>query len=85
METMTGDTKHGPYIVCPLCHGRGTQTLHGYAYTADEMDEQGSDFVDNYMSGTYDHPCDHCHSKRVTTEEEWDNYNIMMHEMEMGY
>ncbi len=76
---------HEPYIVCPLCQGRGTQTLHGHAYTADEMWELGPDFIDDYRAGVYDHPCDHCQGKRVTTGSSWDDWQQMRHEQRMGY
>ena len=57
-------------IVCPVCKGRGTQTLHGHAYTADEMYEQGPDFIEDYMSGVYDHACDHCGGSKETTQSD---------------
>ncbi|MCP4897350.1 MAG: hypothetical protein GY906_10300 [bacterium] len=74
-----------PFIVCPLCQGRGTQTLHGAAFTADEIDEQGPEFLEDMMEGVYDHPCDHCGGKRVTTDTEWNDWQERRHEQEMGY
>lgn len=73
------------YIVCPQCGGKGTQTLHGAAYTREEMDELGPEFMDDYLSGVYDHPCDHCQGKRVTTQEEWDYEQERAREMVWGY
>ena len=73
------------YIVCPLCRGSGTQTLHGRAFTRGEMDEQGPEFLEDYLEGVYDHPCDHCKGKRVTTQEIWDDSQVRAHEMKMGY
>ena len=29
------------------------------------MAEQGEDFIDDYRSGVFDHPCDTCHGRKV--------------------
>lgn len=62
-------------IVCPTCRGRGVQTLHGIAMTADEVADQGPDFIDDMLAGMYDHPCDTCAGRNVVDEDE---YRMMM-------
>lgn len=64
------DPKTCVWKVCPTCSGRGHQTLHGRSYTADEMAELGPEFVEDYMAGVYDHPCDTC-GGRTTVCREW--------------
>ncbi len=57
-------------IKCPLCNGKGTQHLHGAAISADEFNED-PDFMEAYIEGVYEHPCDHCRGLGTTTEEAW--------------
>lgn len=56
---------------CPTCKGKGTQTLHGQAFTADDIDEQGPEFLEDILSGVYDHPCDDCGGSGNVDEEEY--------------
>lgn len=74
-------------ITCPTCEGRGTQTLHGEAYTADDMAELGPEFFEDYMEGVYDHACDTCGGARVVDEEEYlDRMEVLrVMRMESGY
>lgn len=65
--------KDGPFpskvIVCPSCEGRGTTLIpgmRGHAYTHDQLDELGEDFIDEMMSGVYDTVCNECQGKRIT-------------------
>lgn len=46
--------------ICYQCHGEGTSSAYLGAFTADEMDEMGDDFLDGYRSGLYDRSCDVC-------------------------
>lgn len=65
-------------IVCPTCQGRGVQTLHGHAFTGDELEELGPDFMDDMRDGMYDHPCDTCNGRNVVDEDE---YRVMMDDL----
>lgn len=67
--------EHGPFpskvVVCPTCEGSGkvlADGMRGHAYTWDEMEDLGEDFIDDYFAGRYDVPCDECHGLRVTAE-----------------
>lgn len=48
------------FEICSVCDGHGRSSAYLGAYTASEMDEQGPDFHDDYMSGVYDRTCDEC-------------------------
>jgi len=56
------------FAVCPRCEGRGSHVnpaVDGNGITADEMDELGPDFREDYLSGVYDVRCDECKGDRV--------------------
>ncbi len=51
--------------VCPRCQGKGTHDCWEGGMTRDEMDEQGPEFFEDYMSGVYDKVCSVCNGDRV--------------------
>lgn len=54
--------------VCSRCRGEGKHVnpnIDGNGITADEMEELGDEFRENYMSGLYDVPCEECKGERV--------------------
>ena len=51
--------------VCPRCDGKGKHDAWEGGMTASEMDEQGPDFFDDYMSGVYDVQCSVCRGRNV--------------------
>mgnify|MGYP003490976173 FL=1 len=51
--------------VCPRCLGDGTHDAWSNGMTADEMDEWGEDFIDDYLDGKYDVLCEECHGNNV--------------------
>lgn len=56
------------YAVCPRCRGEGSHvnpSVDGHGITAEEMDELGPEFLDDYMGGVYDVRCEQCHGDRV--------------------
>jgi hypothetical protein len=56
------------YAVCPRCEGRGSHVnpaVDGNGITAEEMDELGEDFREDYLSGVYDVRCEECGGNRV--------------------
>ena len=59
-------------VVCGRCDGKGVSTAYLGAYTMEEMDEQGPEFFEDYMSGMYDRQCDRCNGLRVTAVILWD-------------
>jgi predicted methyltransferase len=55
-------------VVCPRCNGKGVHDAWEGGMTSDEMNEQGPDFIEDYMSGAYDVVCSVCHGKNVVDE-----------------
>lgn len=80
------------YQVCPACKGEGTTTLHGVSFSESELNEaihDNPDFLEHYMGGAYDTPCETCDGKRVVTQKEldeaYDRYlEAQIHRMESG-
>lgn len=67
-------------IVCPSCDGRGTQTLGGASFTAEDFAED-PEFAENYMRGRYDEDCPECKGRnviRVVNEEYLEQSNPEM-------
>jgi len=50
--------------ICGTCQGHNVSTAHveheGGGITAEEMDELGEDFREDYFNGVYDLPCPDC-------------------------
>ena len=56
-------------VVCPSCDGSGSTLIpgmRGHAYTSDQLDELGDEFVEAMMGGDYDTVCEECHGLRVS-------------------
>lgn len=51
--------------LCPVCEGRGVSSAYLGAYTQDELDEAGPEFLEDYVNGVYDRACDRCDGLRV--------------------
>lgn len=54
--------------VCPRCRGEGSivnPSVDGHGITADEMDELGPEFMQDYLDGLYDVRCPRCTGLRV--------------------
>jgi len=59
------------YAVCPRCRGEGSHvnpSVDGHGITAEEMDELGPEFFEDYMGGLYDVACERCEGKRVVPQ-----------------
>ena len=48
------------WVICSTCRGNGQHSLGMGCFTQDDMDEQGPDFREDYMSGRYDQSCEPC-------------------------
>jgi len=53
------------FEVCPQCEGKGMSCAYLGAFTAEDMIEEGPEFMEEYMAGHYDRTCDECGGKRV--------------------
>jgi hypothetical protein len=54
--------RKGNWMICPACHGNGTHVnpnIDAGGITASEMHDD-PEFLEQYMSGVYDQPCDVC-------------------------
>lgn len=76
----TGDEFAIPakFEVCPRCHGEGSQVnpaIDGNGLTAEDIDEAGPEFLDDYLSGVYDVPCHQCKGERVVAVPDMERLN----------
>lgn len=58
------------FDVCPGCEGRGThvnRNIDGNGLTAEDFEEAGDDFREDYMNGVYDVTCETCGGQRVVS------------------
>lgn len=46
--------------ICGQCEGRGTSSAYLGAFTRDDFEEEGPEFVEDYMAGRYDRACETC-------------------------
>lgn len=46
--------------ICGHCRGTSKSSAYLGAYTWEEMDEAGEEFIEDYFAGNYDRPCDCC-------------------------
>lgn len=47
-------------VICESCEGKGTSSAYLGAFTRDDFEEEGPEFVEDYLSGAYDRACDEC-------------------------
>ena len=83
--TLTALTEAGDEIaiparfeVCPRCRGAGSHVnpaIDGNGLSADDFDEAGDEFRDDYMRGVYDVPCHECNGQRVVAVVDLDRCN----------
>lgn len=63
------------FDVCPRCRGTGSHVnpaIDGNGLTAEDFDEAGEDFREDYMAGVYDVACYECQGKRVVAVPDFD-------------
>jgi hypothetical protein len=55
-------TVHLParWEICNHCRGTGKSSAYLGAFTREDMEEEGPEFMEDYMAGHYDRPCDDC-------------------------
>lgn len=62
-------------VVCPQCNGTGRSSAYLGAFTQSDMDEQGPEFVEDYMRGNFDRICETCQGNKVIAEADEDRAN----------
>lgn len=56
------------FEVCHRCEGKGSHVnpaIDGNGLTAEDFEEQGEEFREDYMAGVYDVACERCRGDRV--------------------
>ena len=48
------------WAICRTCGGDGHHSRHLGAFTREDMDEQGPEFMEDYIAGHYDKTCETC-------------------------
>jgi hypothetical protein len=46
--------------ICRSCRGEGKSSAYLGAFTQDDMEEEGPEFVEDYVNGVYDQTCEEC-------------------------
>jgi hypothetical protein len=63
--------------VCGCCGGKGTQVRPGIddnGLSREDMEDR--DFMDDYMGGVYDIPCQNCKGRNVSLEIDWERCSV---------
>jgi len=61
--------------ICPRCDGEGQSSAYLGTYTADEMNEEGPEFQEDYIAGKYDRPCEECGGSGKVTQEDEESFD----------
>lgn len=48
------------WVICSSCEGEGKSSAYLGAFTRDQLDEEGPEFIEDYFAGHYDRACDRC-------------------------
>lgn len=69
-----GTTKELPskWCICDVCEGHGGSSAYLGAFTQDEMDECGDEFLEDYVAGAYDRACESCGGTGKVLEPDFD-------------
>jgi RecJ-like exonuclease len=46
--------------ICSTCDGEGKHSNHLGAFTGADLDQEDDEFLERYMGGDYDRPCERC-------------------------
>lgn len=60
------------WCICGQCEGHGKSSAYLGAYTQDEMDEAGEDFIEDYFAGNYDRTCESCNGSGKVQEPDYE-------------
>lgn len=51
--------------ICEHCEGHGTSSAYLGAFTREDIDDAGEEFMQDYMAGRFDRACEHCQGGKV--------------------
>lgn len=57
-----GEERELPYRwqICSQCAGEGKSSAYLGAFTRDQLEDEGHEFIEDYFAGRYDRPCETC-------------------------
>jgi len=77
------------WVICDSCKGEGGTSKHLGAFSRDDIDELGDEWLEDYVAGAFDRPCEDCKgSGKVLTYRDGrehytdEQYRIMLAHME---
>lgn len=60
------------WCICGQCKGEGKSSAYLGAYTHEEMDQQGEEFIEDYFAGNYDRICERCNGAGKVQEVDFE-------------
>lgn len=69
----------GKHEVCPRCEGHGTHVnpnIDGNGLSAEDFDEAGPEFREDYLGGVYDVACEECRGARVVVVPDFERWTV---------
>jgi len=75
------------YAVCPNCRGKGShvnRAIDGNGLTREDFEED-PDFMEDYLNGVYDVPCDECQGMRVVLRPSTEEGQKVIDKLMRGY
>jgi len=60
------------WCICGQCDGEGKSSAYLGAYSWDEMEDLGEDFIEDYFAGNYDRVCETCNGAGKVLESDYD-------------
>jgi hypothetical protein len=57
--------------ICSHCRGEGKSSAYLGAFTRDDLDEQGSEWCEDYFAGRLDCACKHCGGAGKVSVVDW--------------
>lgn len=48
------------WCICGQCDGHGKSSAYLGAFTREQLEDEGSEFIEDYIAGGYDRTCDVC-------------------------
>lgn len=75
--TFLNATIPGDLVVCPICEGKGSYvnpSIDSQGLSAEDFDEAGDEFREDYFKGVYDKRCECCEGSNVVNKLQYAKY-----------
>ncbi len=56
------------WVICTTCQGEGVSSAYLGAFTHEQMQDEGPEFLEEYLSGGLDRACDTCNGRGSVKE-----------------